>query len=220
MRTRPVVRSLLARGAAAAAVLTSASFAAAQVAPGASVNPRAVWSEPPEAFTTRVVATGFEDPWEVTWGPDGFLWITERVGKRVVRVNPADGSRKVAVSVDDVHQKLAQDGLLGLAVEMGGRLVQHQQRSIHQVRSGECHPLPFAGREAEAVLADHRVEAGREPVDQTTQSGGLDGMGDAVLLDGPSRHWFHGVDRILPGTSQLLPEGGRFNLTLRRVTAP
>jgi alkylated DNA repair protein (DNA oxidative demethylase) len=44
--------------------------------------------------------------------------------------------------------------------------------------------------------------------------------GDAVVLDGPSRHWFHGVDRILPGTSQLLPEGGRFNLTLRRVTAP
>ena len=44
--------------------------------------------------------------------------------------------------------------------------------------------------------------------------------GDAVLLDGPSRHWFHGVDRILPGTSQLLTEGGRFNLTLRRVTAP
>ena len=44
--------------------------------------------------------------------------------------------------------------------------------------------------------------------------------GDAVLLDGPSRHWYHGVDRILAGTSQLLPEGGRFNLTLRRVTAP
>ena len=44
--------------------------------------------------------------------------------------------------------------------------------------------------------------------------------GDAVLLDGLSRHWFHGVDRILPGTSQLLTEGGRFNLTLRRVTAP
>jgi alkylated DNA repair protein (DNA oxidative demethylase) len=44
--------------------------------------------------------------------------------------------------------------------------------------------------------------------------------GDIVLLDGPSRHWYHGVDRILPGTSRLLPEGGRFNLTLRRVTAP
>ena len=44
--------------------------------------------------------------------------------------------------------------------------------------------------------------------------------GDAVVLEGPSRHWFHGVDRILPGTSQLLPEGGRINLTLRRVTLP
>ncbi len=44
--------------------------------------------------------------------------------------------------------------------------------------------------------------------------------GDCVVLEGPSRDWFHGVDRILPGTSRLLPEGGRFNLTLRRVTQP
>ena len=44
--------------------------------------------------------------------------------------------------------------------------------------------------------------------------------GDLMVLEGPSRHWFHGVDRILPGTSQLLPEGGRINLTLRRVTVP
>ena len=46
------------------------------------------------------------------------------------------------------------------------------------------------------------------------------GSGDLVVLEGPSRHWFHGVDRILPGTSQLLAEGGRINLTLRRVTIP
>lgn len=44
--------------------------------------------------------------------------------------------------------------------------------------------------------------------------------GDAVVLEGPSRDWFHGVDHILPGTSTLLPEGGRFNLTLRRITPP
>jgi alkylated DNA repair protein (DNA oxidative demethylase) len=42
--------------------------------------------------------------------------------------------------------------------------------------------------------------------------------GDVVVLGGPSRLAFHGVDRILPGTSRLLPEGGRINLTLRRVT--
>jgi alkylated DNA repair protein (DNA oxidative demethylase) len=44
--------------------------------------------------------------------------------------------------------------------------------------------------------------------------------GDAVVLGGQARLAFHGVDRILPGTSTLLPEGGRINLTLRRVTKP
>ena len=44
--------------------------------------------------------------------------------------------------------------------------------------------------------------------------------GDAVVLGGRARLAFHGVDRILPGTSTLLAEGGRINLTLRRVTRP
>jgi alkylated DNA repair protein (DNA oxidative demethylase) len=44
--------------------------------------------------------------------------------------------------------------------------------------------------------------------------------GDAVVLGGEARLAFHGVDRIIPGTSSLLPEGGRINLTLRRVTVP
>jgi alkylated DNA repair protein (DNA oxidative demethylase) len=44
--------------------------------------------------------------------------------------------------------------------------------------------------------------------------------GDVVVLGGEGRLAFHGVDRILPGTSTLLAEGGRINLTLRRVTRP
>jgi alkylated DNA repair protein (DNA oxidative demethylase) len=44
--------------------------------------------------------------------------------------------------------------------------------------------------------------------------------GDVVVLSGADRLAFHGIDRILPGTSALLPEGGRLNLTLRRVTKP
>jgi DNA oxidative demethylase len=44
--------------------------------------------------------------------------------------------------------------------------------------------------------------------------------GDVCMLAGPSRRAHHGVDRILPGTSSLLPKGGRLNLTLRRVTIP
>jgi len=44
--------------------------------------------------------------------------------------------------------------------------------------------------------------------------------GDAVVLGGDARLAFHGVDRIIPGTSTLLPQGGRINLTMRRVTPP
>jgi alkylated DNA repair protein (DNA oxidative demethylase) len=44
--------------------------------------------------------------------------------------------------------------------------------------------------------------------------------GDAIVLGGPARLAFHGVDRILSGSSRLLPGGGRINLTLRRVTRP
>jgi alkylated DNA repair protein (DNA oxidative demethylase) len=41
--------------------------------------------------------------------------------------------------------------------------------------------------------------------------------GDALVLGGPSRLVFHGIDRLIAGTSTLLPDGGRINLTLRRV---
>ncbi len=43
--------------------------------------------------------------------------------------------------------------------------------------------------------------------------------GDVLVLGGQSRLAFHGVDRIYPQSSTLLKNGGRINLTLRRVTA-
>ena len=42
--------------------------------------------------------------------------------------------------------------------------------------------------------------------------------GDALLLSGEARLAFHGVDRIAGGSSTLIEEGGRLNLTVRRVT--
>ena len=41
--------------------------------------------------------------------------------------------------------------------------------------------------------------------------------GDVCRLAGPARLAFHGVDRILAGSSGLVPGGGRINLTLRRA---
>ena len=44
--------------------------------------------------------------------------------------------------------------------------------------------------------------------------------GDVVVLAGASRGAYHGIDRVIEGSGDLLAEGGRINLTLRRVTVP
>ena len=69
-----------------------------------------------EPFELRVVTTGLEYPWEMTWGPDAHLWVTERTAKRVTRVDPVTGMKTVAVTTPEAFQSIAQDGLLGLAL--------------------------------------------------------------------------------------------------------
>jgi alkylated DNA repair protein (DNA oxidative demethylase) len=42
--------------------------------------------------------------------------------------------------------------------------------------------------------------------------------GDVCVLAGTARLARHGIDRVLSGSSTLLPQGGRMNLTLRRAS--
>lgn len=171
------------RPAVAALLLALGPFAGAQVAPGPNVNPRAVWSSPPERFTSRVVASGFEDPWEVSFGPDGWLWITERVGKRVVRVNPADGTRKVAITIDEVQQELAQDGLLGLALHPQ---LLRGSNYVYVMYTYDADPGPAAERRAKIrrYTYDAASQQLGEPLDLLTN-----------LPHGPD----HGASRIVFG---------------------
>lgn len=67
-------------------------------------------------FRKDVLVSGLAGPWEVTWGPDNMLWVTERTGKRITRVNPASGKRSVAITMDEVSAPGGQDGLLGMAL--------------------------------------------------------------------------------------------------------
>jgi PQQ-dependent dehydrogenase (s-GDH family) len=79
-------------------------------------NPRNHHNTGHEAFAMRVLASGLGNPWEVTWGPDGFLWVTERTSFKVTRIDPADGTRHVALTLTDAYQSVDQDGLLGMAL--------------------------------------------------------------------------------------------------------
>lgn len=62
----------------------------------------------------RIVKSGLEHVWEITWGPDDHLWLTERDG-RVSRVNPATGHTSFSYTIPDVIAR-GEGGLLGMAL--------------------------------------------------------------------------------------------------------
>ena len=67
-------------------------------------------------FEKRVLATDLDGPWELIWGPDNFLWVTERKAGRITRINPADGSKITAIQIAEVSARGGQDGLMGMAL--------------------------------------------------------------------------------------------------------
>jgi PQQ-dependent dehydrogenase (s-GDH family) len=84
-----------------------------------------------EKFAVRVVAEKLSDPWEVTYGPDKFLWLTEAKGYRVSRLDPATGTRTTLLDLSKERQfprydkipdavdggkPWPQGGLMGLAL--------------------------------------------------------------------------------------------------------
>ncbi len=67
-------------------------------------------------FQKKVLATGLAAPWELTWGPDNMLWVTERTGRRITRVDPKSGAKTVAVMIDEASAPGGQDGVMGMAL--------------------------------------------------------------------------------------------------------
>ena len=67
------------------------------------------------SFTKRVITQDLAAPYALAYGPDAALWVTERVGKHVLRVDPQTGARTTVLTIDDAHQSSTQDGVLGFA---------------------------------------------------------------------------------------------------------
>lgn len=70
-----------------------------------------------QGFDLRILAQGLEGPWELTLGPDDQLWVTERTGKRITRIDPATGAARTLATLPEVEAPGGQDGLLGLALD-------------------------------------------------------------------------------------------------------
>ena len=61
-----------------------------------------------------VIVTGLNQPWEILWGPDNFIWMTERAG-RISRVNPANGVVTALLTITEVVSN-GEGGLLGMTL--------------------------------------------------------------------------------------------------------
>jgi PQQ-dependent dehydrogenase (s-GDH family) len=84
-----------------------------------------------EEFTARIVKDRLSDTWEVTYGPDNYLWITEAKGYSISRINPATGEKITLLDLSgkrefprydkipdeqDGGKPWPQGGLMGLAL--------------------------------------------------------------------------------------------------------
>ena len=92
-----------------------ASFVSVGVALGLACSEDTRDSMPTDVEGLRVenLVTGLDTPWDLAWGPDGQVWVTER-GGRISRVNASTGQRTTAGQVPSVEES-GESGLLGLA---------------------------------------------------------------------------------------------------------
>jgi DNA oxidative demethylase len=176
---------------------------------------RTIFDEAP-LFRPRMPKIG--KPFSVTMSNCGPLgWVSDETGYRYQPMHPETGKTWPAIP-EMALKAWAELGGYGHPPQAclinyyapGARMGLHQDKD----------EADFAAPVVSLSLGDSAMfrVGGRSRKDPTT-SFRLD-SGDAVVLGGQSRLAFHGIDRIFAGTSRLLPEGGRLNLTLRRVTAP
>jgi alkylated DNA repair protein (DNA oxidative demethylase) len=165
-------------------------------------------------FQPRMPRTG--KPFSVRMtncGPLG--WVSDVAGYRYQAVHPESGAPWPAMPAialrawaDLAPGELAPQACLVNFYDQGARMGLHQDKDEENLTApvvslslGDACLFRVGGTARAAPTRSFRLQSG-----------------DAMILAGPSRLAFHGVDRVMAGTSTLLAPGGRINLTLRRVT--
>lgn len=67
-----------------------------------------------EVDTTTII-TGLDIPWEIQWGPDNYIWTTERYG-RISRIHPETGDQDVILDISGQVYQNGESGLLGMVL--------------------------------------------------------------------------------------------------------
>ena len=167
-------------------------------------------------FTPRMPRTG--KPFSVRMtncGPLG--WVSDEAGYRYQPVHPGTGEPWPPMPdiLQNAWTALSEyphppEACLINFYESGARMGLHQDKDEREFAApvvslslGDTALFRFGGLDRRDPTRSIRLHSG-----------------DAIVFGGPARLIFHGIDRLLPGSSDLLPQGGRLNLTLRRVGPP
>lgn len=146
-------------------------------------------------------------------------WLSDEKGYRYEAAHPETKKPWPAMpqSIHDLAVALAKESgfstfrpevCLINHYEGTGRLGMHQDKDeldfsapIVSVSLGDECIFQFGGVKKTDPVKDYRLKSG-----------------DCVVWGGDLRLAYHGVKKIVPGSSTLLPNGGRYNLTVRQVT--
>ncbi len=63
---------------------------------------------------TSTIVTNLQVPWEILWGPDDHIWLTERTGT-ISRLNPETSELTELITIEDVYAR-GECGLLGMVL--------------------------------------------------------------------------------------------------------
>lgn len=146
------------------------------------------------------------------FGPLG--WVTDATGYRYEPRHPVTGEPWPAIPPalldlwsDVTHKAPPPDACLVNLYRDGARMGLHQDRDeadfshpVVSVSLGDMAVFRIGGQDRRAPSRSLRLASG-----------------DVCMLSQTARLAFHGIDRIVPGSSRLIPGGGRINLTLRRA---
>jgi len=173
----------------------------------------AILAEAPP-FRPRMPRTG--KPFSVCMSNCGALgWVSDEAGYRYQPTHPETGRAWPAMPPVLLAAFAAiapgappPEACLINLYDSGARMGLHQDRDEEELAApvvslslGDTALFRVGGLERNAPTRSFRLASG-----------------DAMSLGGAGRLAFHGVDRVIAGSSTLLAHGGRINLTLRRVT--
>ncbi len=64
---------------------------------------------------TRILASNLFIPWDMHWGPEGWIWFSERNGD-IHKINPNSGEVQDVFTIDEVYESFDNSGLHAMAL--------------------------------------------------------------------------------------------------------